>query len=307
MTTETRTSGSAADAPDESRAGLFMGAGAFTLWGLYPFYFKALAHVPALEIVVHRIVWSALVVAILIQFRHGWPLVRDALADPQRRRRLVVTTLLIAANWFAYVIAVTGGQVLDASLGYFLCPLVNVALGVLVLKERLSTAQIVAVALAAIAVVTLIVALGIVPKMALFLAISFGLYGLARKRLAVDPLTAVFIECALLLPATFLLALVLGIQGTLVTPDADPATLFLLSLAGIVTVGPLLLFGAGARRLRLSTLGLLQYIAPTILFIEGITLFGEPLHPWRLVAFILIWLALAISTVDGIMRRRASA
>lgn len=290
----------------ESRAGLAMGAGAFALWGIYPFYFKALGDVPPLEIVAHRIFWSTLTLAPLIQLRGAWPAVLAALSDRRLRWGLAATTILIAANWFAYVVAVTSGQVLDASLGYFLCPLVNVALGVAVLKERLTPAQIAAVALAAAAVVLLIVALGIVPRLALFLAVSFGLYGLTRKRLPVDPLSALFLECALLLPAGLAVAFWLGFAGTSRTVEGETWTLVLLALSGIVTIGPLLLFGMGAKRLRLSTVGILQYIAPTMLFVEGVVWFGEPLNPWRLAAFVLIWTALVIYTIDGILRAHAS-
>ena len=229
------------------------------------------------------------------------------LLDRHLRWGLAATTILIAANWFAYVLAVTSGNVLDASLGYFLCPLVNVALGVLVLKERLTRAQLVAVALAAFAVLLLIVKLGVVPKMALFLAISFGLYGLARKWLPVDPTTALFLECALLIPAGLAVAVWLAAAGSLRTLDGEPLTLLLLALSGIVTVGPLLLFGMGAKRLPLSTVGLLQYIAPSMLFVQGVLVFGEPLDPWRLVAFVMIWGALAIYTGDGIVRARATS
>ena len=291
----------------DSRAGLILSATAFTLWGVYPFYFKALGHVPPLEIVAHRIVWSTLTLAPLIQLRGGWPTVLGALMDRRLRWGLGATTVLIAANWFVYVLAVTSGNVLDASLGYFLCPLVNVALGVAFLKERLSPAQIAAVALASAAVLLLIVMLGVVPKIALFLAISFGLYGLARKRLPVDPVTALFLECALLVPAGIAIALWLGLGGQLRTLEGDPWTLVLLALSGIVTVGPLLLFGMGAKRLRLSTIGILQYIAPSMLFVEGVLWFGEPLNPWRLVAFVLIWTALVVYTVDGVLRTRAAA
>ena len=212
----------------DSREGLLLGAAAFALWGIYPFYFKALGDVPPLEIVAHRIFWSTLVLAPLIQWRRGWPLVAAALFDRRLRWGLAATTVLIAANWFVYVLAVTNGQVLDASLGYFLCPLVNVALGVLVLKERLTPAQFAAVGLAAAAVVLLIAALGIVPRIALFLAISFGLYGLAKKRLPIDPLSALFLECALLIPAGIVVALWLGLHGRRAhgrggDPDAVPA------------------------------------------------------------------------------------
>ena len=291
----------------DSREGLLLAAGAFALWGLYPFYFKALAHVPPLEIVAHRIVWSSLLLAVIIQARGGWLAVTNALFDPSQRAGLAATTLLIAANWFVYVLAVTSGQVLVASLGYFLCPLVNVALGVLVLKERLTKGQVAAVAMAALAVVLLIAKLGIVPKIALFLAVSFGVYGLLRKRLPVDPLSALFLECALLLPVAIAVALWLAAAGTLRTAEGEPMTLLLLALSGAVTVGPLLMFGLGAKRLRLSTIGVLQYIAPTMLFLEGVLWFGEPLNPWRLTAFVMIWVALAIYTLDGVARSRRPA
>jgi chloramphenicol-sensitive protein RarD len=291
----------------DSREGLVLGAAAFALWGIYPFYFKALGDVPPLEIVAHRIFWSTLVLAPLIQWRRGWPLVAAALFDRRLRWGLAATTVLIAANWFVYVLAVTNGQVLDASLGYFLCPLVNVALGVLVLKERLTPAQFAAVGLAAAAVVLLIAALGIVPRIALFLAISFGLYGLAKKRLPIDPLSALFLECALLIPAGIVVALWLGLTGAARTAEGEIRTLFLLSLSGLIAVSPLLLFGMGAKRLRLSTMGILQYIAPTMLFVEGVAWFGEPLDPWRLAAFVMIWGALVIYTLDGISRARATA
>ena len=294
-------------AEGDSREGLLFAGGAFALWGLYPFYFKALAHVPALEIVAHRIVWSSLLLAVIIQVRGGWLFVRDALRDRRLRAGLAATTLLIATNWLIYVLAVTGGNVLDASLGYFLCPLVNVAFGVLVLKERLTKGQLAAVALAASAVVLLIAGLGIVPKIALFLAISFGLYGLLRKRLPVDPLSALFLECALLLPVALVIAVWLAADGTLRSAEGEPVTLLLLALSGVITVGPLLLFGLGAKRLRLTTIGVLQYIAPTMLFLEGALWFGEPLNPWRLTAFVMIWGALAIYTLDGVLRSRQPA
>ena len=186
------------------------------------------------------------------------------------------------------------------------CPLVTVGLGVLVLKERLSLAQTASVALAAAAVLLLIVELGIVPKMALFLAVSFALYGLMRKRLPVDSTTALFFECALLIPAALAVFVWVGVQGDLRTPEGDPWTLFLLALCGLVTVGPLLMFGLGAKRLRLSTIGVLQYIAPSMLFIQGALIFDEPLDPSRLEAFMMIWAALVIYTADGIVRARAA-
>lgn len=283
----------------DSRVGLACGIGAFTLWGLYPFYFKALAEVPALEIVLHRILWSSLVLAVLLLWQGAWPEVARTWRDRAMRGGLFATALLIAANWFAYVLAVTSGQVLDASLGYFMCPLVSVLLAVLVLKERLSRVQVAAVALVAFAVVMLIVAANVVPRIALFLAVSFALYGLYHKRLPVPPTVALFFECAMLVPAALLLLPWLAAQDGLVGPRAEPLTFFLLAMSGVVTVGPLLLFGMGAHRLRLSTVGLLQYIAPTMLFLQGVLIFGEPMDPWRLLAFVLIWTALALYSFES--------
>ena len=291
----------------ESRLGLLAGLGAFTLWGLYPFYFKALAAIPALEIVAHRIVWSVAMLACLLPFGGRWRTLLLAVRTPATLGWLTVTTVLISANWLVYVLAVTGGQVLDASLGYFLCPLVNVVLGVTVLKERLTAAQTAAVALAAGAVLLPIWQLGAVPKVALFLAVSFGLYGMLRKRLAVDAVTGLLVECVLALPLSAGIALWLAASGGLRSPQADAWTWALLLLSGIVTAGPLLLFAMGAKRMRLATLGLLQYIAPSMLFVEGVLAFGEPVEPARLAAFALIWAALALYTADGALRARRTA
>ncbi len=301
-------SAATAAAARESRIGLIAGVGAFTLWGLYPFYFKALAGTPALEIVAHRIVWSVALLACALPFAGRWRALVNALRTPATLGWLAVTTVLISANWLVYVLAVTGGQVLDASLGYFLCPLVNVALGVLVLKERLTPAQTAAVALAAAAVLVPVWQLGAVPKIALFLAVSFGVYGMLRKRLAVDAATGLLIECVLALPLSAGIVIWLGVSGGLRSPGADGWTWALLLLSGFVTAGPLLLFTMGARRMPLATLGLLQYIAPSMLFLEGALVFGEPVEPSRLAAFVLIWVALALYTADGALRaKRATA
>lgn len=255
----------------------------------------------------HRIFWSVVMLACLLPLAGHWRALLSALRTPATLGWLAVTTVLITANWLVYVLAVTGGQVLDASLGYFLCPLVNVALGVVVLKERLTAAQTAAIALAACAVLLPIWQLGAVPKIALFLAVSFGLYGMLRKRLAVDAATGLLVECALALPLSAGIALWLGATGELRSPGADAWTWTLLLLSGFVTAGPLLLFTMGARRLPLATLGLLQYLAPSMLFLEGALLFGEPVEPSRLAAFALIWAALALYTAEGVLRARRDA
>lgn len=300
-------SAAAAAAAREYRLGLLAAVGGFTLWGLYPFYFRALSAIPPLEIVAHRIAWSVLLLAGMAAFAGRWRAVVAAVRTPATRRWLAATTVIISANWLVYVLAVTGGQVLDASLGYFLCPLVNVALGVVVLKERLTPAQTAAVALASVAVLIPVWQLGQVPKLALFLAVSFGVYGMLRKRIPVDAATGLLVECVLALPLAAGIALWLGAAGGLRSPGADSWTWALLALSGVVTAGPLLLFTIGARRLPLATLGLVQYIAPSMLFLEGALLFGEPVEPARLAAFALIWAALALYTADGLLRGRRAA
>jgi chloramphenicol-sensitive protein RarD len=284
-------------------AGLAAGAGAYILWGLFPFYFKGVAEFPALEIVAWRVILSVVTLLPLLLLGNAAAEVRQALRERRTMLLLALAALLLAANWLVYVLAVIGGQVLDASLGYFMCPLVMVALGVTVLRERPSGLLLVAVGLAAVAVLVQIVGLGVVPRIALFLAVSFGLYGLLRKRIPVGAVAGLFLECLLVLPfAVLLLAWLAGRHG-LAFPTGGTGTDLLLLAAGAVTVAPLLLFGLGARRLSLTTVGLLQYIAPSLIFLEGAFLFGEPLSAWRLTSFALIWAALALSTIDGLRRR----
>ena len=297
----------AAPAGGDSREGLLLGASAFVLWGLYPFYFKALEGVNPLEVIAHRIVWSFVMLLVAMPFAGRWREALSALSHWRSLLGLVITTVLILVNWVVYVLAVVSGNVLDTSLGYFLCPLVAVALGVFVLKERLSPWQVAAVGLALAAVVNLIFQLGVVPRVALVLAFSFAVYGLLRKKLAIGPVAGLFVECLLALP--FAAAVIwwrLG-DGGLAFLQGSFATDVLLLLAGLATVGPLLLFNMGAKRLDYATLGLLQYIAPSMLFFESVLLFGEPLQFWRLVTFVLIWLALAVYTLDSLARARRIA
>jgi chloramphenicol-sensitive protein RarD len=284
----------------EDRKGLAIGISAFLLWGLYPAYFRALAHVGPWEIVAHRIVWSTVLLAILLACTTGFSEARAALGARGSLLTLLATTLLILINWLVYVIAVLNGQVLDASLGYFLCPLVVVALGITVLRERLSAPQLAAVLLAAAAVANLVWQQGVVPRVALILAVSFAIYGLLRKRLHVSPATGLFLECLLSLPIAVGLFVWLGWRGEQHFLTESATTDLLLLAAGFVTVGPLLLFNQGAKRLRYTTLGVLQYIAPSMLFLQGWLLFGEPLSFWRLVTFLAIWAALALYSLGSL-------
>lgn len=289
-------------------SGLAAGISAYVLWGLFPFYFHLIREIDPLEIVGWRILLSSLTLALLLPIGGQARDMMTALRDRHLMRLLLPAALLLFGNWLAYVLAVTGGHMLDASLGYFMCPLVMVALGVFVLREPLTPLQLAAIALVVAAIALLIVALGVVPKLALFLAVSFGLYGLIRKRAPVGAVVGLLIECLLTLPLALALLLWIGLgDDGLAVPSGRIGLDLLVLASGAITVAPLVLFGYGARRLPLTTVGLLQYIAPSMIFIEGVWLFGEAMSLWRLVAFSMIWAALALYTVDGWRRHRAGA
>jgi chloramphenicol-sensitive protein RarD len=290
--------------PARSRSGVAIAAACFTLWGLYPFYFRELATVGPFEIVAHRIVWSAAFLACLMPFRGRARELVATLRDRRRMATLALTSAIILANWFVYVLAVVSGQVLDASLGYFLGPLVSVCLGVAVLRERLSRMQAAATALAAFAVLNLMWQFGMVPKIALFLGISFSVYGLIRKRLPVSPVTGLFVECLLAVPVALGTFLWIGSTTGLAFGHQGAWIDLLLLASGVATAGPLLLFNLGAKRVDYATIGVMQYIAPSMLFLESVLIFGEPLAFWRLATFVLIWAALAMYTGDALLRTR---
>lgn len=278
--------------------GVGYSVGAYTLWGMFPLYFKAVANVPALEVLAHRIVWSLAVCALLVGLRHGWPVIFAAF----RSRRLLVTltcsAAAIAVNWGVFIWAVAAGRLLECSLGYFITPLVNVLLGVVVLGERLRPLQWLAVALAAAAVTHQVIVYGSVPWVALTLAVSFATYGLLRKTAPIDPLGGLFVEATLLSPAALGLLLFLAIDGSGAFGRGDVRLDLLLAFAGPLTTLPLVLFVAGARRIRMTTVGLLQYITPTGHFLLAIGLYGEPFSHATLITFVGIWMALALYTGD---------
>lgn len=292
------------DEERQLRLGLACGFAAYLLWGLMPFYFKLLDHVGAAEIVSHRIVWLPLMLLPVIWFAGQF----GGLAAILRQRRilaaLALSALLIAINWLVYIWAVTNEHIVAASLGYFLNPLVNVLLGVFVLGERLRRWQVAAVALAALGVA--ILATGALDTLwiSLTLAISFGLYGLVRKLTPVTALQGLAIETAILAPASLGWLIWLGTSGALAF-GVERATDALLVFGAVVTAIPLLMFAGAARRLRLSTLGLLQYVAPSLQFATGVFVYGEPLGPAQFACFALIWAGLAIYTADSLRAARA--
>ncbi len=280
--------------------GLLYAALAFVAWGLYPLYLLMIVSVPPVEVVLQRSVWSLVFVLGLLAVLRRWAWLRPLATQPRRLGLFAISALLLSGNWLVYVWAVQTGHVIEASLGYFINPLVNVLLGVLVLRERLRRVQWLAVALAAAGVVWLTLAAGRLPWIALVLACSFGLYGLMRKTASLGAIEGFAVETMLLAPIAVpaLVWWTFARQGVLVQGDAAQTGWMLLS--GPLTAVPLLLFAAGARRLKLATLGLVQYVAPTITLLLGVWVFHEPFDSRRLVGFVFIWSALAIVSADAL-------
>ena len=281
------------DPHQHHRAGLALGLSAYGLWGVLPIYFKLLKGVPAVDIVAHRVLWSLPFLAILIFISKGWGKVRAALTRPRTIGMLTVTALLIGGNWLLYVYAVTAGHILAASFGYYLNPLANVLLGRFVLKEKLGRLQWIAVAVAAAGISVL--AAGALSQLwiSLTLCVTFALYGLLRKVVPADAVTGLGIETAMLFPVALLW---LGWRASAGEPVLGTTTFLTVMLlaAGVVSTTPLILFTAAARRLPYSTLGMLQFIAPTLQFLIAVAVYGEPLRTAHLVAFPLIWAAMVL-------------
>ena len=294
------------DEQTNRRAGLFFGLGAYLLWGVLPLYFKLLAIVPPIEIVANRILWSLIFLGLLVTLWRRWPAIRAAVGAGRIVLTLTLTAALIAANWLIYIWAVVHGHVLETSLGYYLNPLINVLLGVVLLKERLSRAQVGAVLLAAAGVALLAWGAGSGLWISLSLAFSFALYGFIRKIAPVDALEGLSIETALLAPLS-LAWLLWAHQGAIGLAAFGGTTAFLLVLGGAVTAIPLLLFNAAAKRLAYSTLGFLQYIAPSLQFLLAVLVFGERFTLAHAFCFGAIWTALAIFVAEGLRLGRARA
>jgi len=272
------------------------------MWGLFPLYWKPLAAVPALEVVAHRTAWGLASVAVWVTWRRRWGEVRAAVSSPRTLLMLTASASLIAVNWLTYIWAVINDHVVESSLGYYINPLVTVVLGVVVLGERLSRAQIVAVGLATAGVAILTVGHGRFPWIALVLAGTFGLYGLVRKTVAADAVIGLLVETAILTPAALVYLAVAAANGTGALGRDGAVVDTLLVLSGAVTAVPLVLFTLGARRLPLSTIGLIHYIAPSCQFLLAVLVFREPFTASHGAAFALIWAALALLSWE--LRRR---
>ncbi|HZY69176.1 MAG TPA: EamA family transporter RarD, partial [Devosia sp.] len=286
----------------DAQTGLVVGICCYLLWGFLPLLFKLLEPVGAVAIVANRTVFSLVFVGAILLLTSRMGEIRLALADRQTVRSMAISTVLLAINWLIYVWAVETGQVLEGSFGYFINPLVNVAIGMLLLGERQNRVQSVAIVIAIIAIAIQAVGVGRIPYVALSLALSFGFYGFFRKTAKVGSASGLFVETLLLVPFALAYLGYLLWRGEMVGFYADPYFFALLAATGPATAVPLLMFAFAVQRLRLTTVGMLQYIAPSIQFIIAIYIFGEEINAVRLLSFGLIWLSLAIYSADSFMR-----
>ncbi|QIJ64143.1 EamA family transporter RarD [Streptomyces sp. JB150] len=291
----------------EQRIGLLNGFAAYGMWGLFPLFFPLLKPAGATEVLAHRMVWSLAVVAAVLLVLRRWKWAGELLRQPRRLALIAAAAAVIATNWGVYIWAVNNDRVVEASLGYFINPLVTIALGVLLLKERLRPVQWAAVGIGAVAVVVLAVGYGRPPWISLILAFSFGTYGLIKKKVNLGGLESLAAETAIqFLPALAFL-LWLGARGDSTFTSEGPGHAALLATTGIVTALPLICFGAAAIRVPLSTIGLLQYLAPVFQFLCGVLYFHEAMPPERWAGFALVWLALALLTWDALHTAHRSA
>lgn len=293
--------------PADDPAGIACSTGAYLLWGLFPLYFKAVAAIPAPEMLAHRILWSLLVFWLITVIRSTWPVVLRALRSRRLLAALILSAGLIAVNWGVFIWAVSAGRVIECSLGYFINPLLSVMLGVCVLHERLRPLQWLAVAIAAGGVVWQVAAFGTVPWVALTLAATFASYGLVRKLVPIDAVSGLTVESMLLAPPALLWLIWLEFDEGGAFASAGWLLDLLIVLSGPITALPLILFVAGARRIRLATVGLLQYIAPTCHLLLALFVFDEVFAWSSLAIFGCIWAALAIYTFDSLRQDRGAA
>jgi chloramphenicol-sensitive protein RarD len=288
-------------------AGIAYGLSAYVIWGFFPLYFRQLGAIAPIDILCHRTAWAFVFVALLLSLRCRWRQVFALFATPRHVVRLAVAALLLASNWLGFLWAVNHHQVVASSLGYFLTPLVNVLLGLLVLKEKLNGKEWAAVGLAVLAVGNELVALGTLPWISLFLAATFGTYGLLRKQVPVDAISGLWLETLAMLPLCLLYTVWQAQQGHFVFGQNSGPTVALLVGSGVLTALPLMAFAAATQRLDLATVGMLMYINPTMQFITAIYLFDEPLQPARLVSFGLIWLGLILYSLSAWQKYRSPA
>jgi chloramphenicol-sensitive protein RarD len=288
----------------ESRRGFLLGAAAYGMWGLFPLYWTLLDPAGAIEILAHRVFWSLIVMAALVVVFRRRSQFRAIVADRRTRSILMLAAVVISLNWGGYIWGVNNGHVVETSLGYFINPLVTVLMGVFIIGERLRRLQWVAMGIAAVAVVALTLELGRPPWVALLLAFSFGSYGLAKKKANAGAVESLALETLVIAPVALGYILFLGSQGQSTFGTEGAGHALLLVSTGLITAVPLICFGAAATRVSMTTIGLLQYLAPTLQFALGVFFFDEAMPPVRLAGYCLVWLALVIFTFEAVTHRR---
>ena len=286
------------------KSGIVSAIGAYALWGVFPIYWKSVQAVPAVEVVCHRMVWSFVFVALLLVGKNQWEWLRRAGKSPATLITFVGTSCLLALNWFTYIWAVNSGHIVDSSLGYFINPLISVLLGMIFLGERLRSWQWVAILVALGGVIFLTLGYGSFPWIALTLAITFGLYGLLRKTAPLGALEGLSLEMTILFLPALAYLVYLELVGVASFGHTGATTSVLLALTGVATALPLIWFTQGARKVTLATVGILQYIAPTLQFLLGVLVYGETFTTTRLVGFGAIWSALLIYSIEGAVEGR---
>ncbi len=284
-------------------SGFFYALAAYLTWGFLPLYMKAIEHIPAVEIVAHRILWSIPVATVILVALGRTSDFLRALKSPKNLGMMFVTALLVSVNWGVYVWSISANIASQAALGYYINPLLSILLGVFLLGEKLTRLQIFAIMLAFLAVVIMTVAMGALPWAALVMAVSFTFYGYLRKTVDIGPTQGFLLEVVLMAPFAVAYLIWLGVNGANHFNDGDWNS-WLLAGTGLATAIPLILYASGAKRLRLSTIGLMQYIAPTMIFLFAVFAFNEPMSGWQLVAFVLIWMALALYSVSIFQQRK---
>ena len=289
--------------PAEPLVGFAFALGAFFFWGVLPFYMKAVSHIPPFEVVAHRVLWSVPVAGVLLIALRRTADLRNALRSPKTLALAALTAGLISINWGIYVWAIAADRALETALGYYINPLANVVLGAIFLGERFTRLQAIAIACAVIAVTILTFKAGGLPWVSLALASTFGLYGFLRKTLPIGPTQGFMLEVMLLSVPALAIVAWLTATGTGHFGQTGAADMGLLMLAGPVTAVPLILYAFGAKELRYATMGILQYITPTLIFLTAVFIFGEPFSHWQLIAFLFIWAAVAIYTISLFRRR----
>lgn len=287
----------------EEKVGVLNAVCAFLFWGLAPIYFKQVSSVSPMEVLAHRIIWSVVILVIFLTASRQFGKIKLLFREKPKRKYLLLSSLLVSSNWLIFIYAVSANKILEASLGYFINPLISILFATLFFREKLSRYQLAAILLALFAVLLQVFTLGTLPLLSLGLAVTFALYGAVRKKIHVASLPGLFLETLLILPLALLYMGYLFMLHTNAFGAGNSMTTLMLSLAGIVTVLPLLWFNAGTIRLKLGTIGMLQYIGPSVAFLVAIFLYGETVTPTKLLTFILIWIALGIYSYDSIKSR----